>query len=153
MEKFRFVTKWFFQAPIGKVWEQITDVESYPEKWPTWKRTVFCDSTSELQLGSVIDCVARGIVPYTVRFTFAITAFQSPTLMAFESSGDLVGTGRWVLEPQDDGTVVTSYWDTGISIAFFNAVFKLPFVNGILGKHHDYVMDQGYRGFRARLEP
>jgi hypothetical protein len=149
---FRFVTKWFFQAPIGEVWEQITDVEAYPEKWPIWKRTVFCDSKSELQLGSVVDCVARGIVPYTVRFTFAITAFQPPTLMAFESSGDLVGTGRWVLEPQDSGTVVTSTWNAGSPIALINVVSKMPFGKGILAKHHDYVMGQGYRGFRARLE-
>jgi len=32
MEMYHFVTNWFFQAPIQRVWEELIDVES----WPTW---------------------------------------------------------------------------------------------------------------------
>jgi len=149
---FHFVTEWFFQAPIEKVWEQITDVRSYPTKWPTWRRAVFRGSERQLQLGSVVDYVGRGPVPYSVRFTFEITAFQPPTLMAYESSGGLVGSGRWELKPHGSGTLVTSYWDVGTSIALFGFLAGLSFVRPIMRKHHDYVMAQGYRGFKAELE-
>lgn len=152
MEVFHFVTKWFFQAQIEKVWEQITDVKSYPIKWPTWRRAMFRGSESELQSGSVIDYVGRGPVPYSMHFTFAITALQPPTLMEFESSGGLVGRGKWVLESHGNGTVVTSYWDVGTPIAIFNILSKLPLVKAIMRKHHDYVMNQGYRGFKTELE-
>lgn len=152
MKIFNFVTEWFFQAPIEKVWEQIADVKSYPTKWPTWKSAVLRGSECELQLGSVVDYVGRGPVPYSARFAFEITAFQPPTLMAYESSGDLVGQGRWVLQPHDSGTLVASYWDVGTSIVFFDFLARLPFVRPIMRKHHDYVMAQGYRGFKAELE-
>ena len=149
---FHFVTEWFFQAPIDKVWEQITDVRSYPTKWPTWRSVVFRGLECELQLGSVVDYVGRGPIPYSVCFTFEITALQPPTLMAYESSGGLVGKGRWVLQPQGSGTLVTSFWDVGTSIVLFDFLAGLPFARPIMRLHHDYVMAQGYRGFKAELE-
>lgn len=149
---FHFVTEWFFRAPIDKVWQQVTDVRSYPTKWPIWKSAVFRGSERELQLGSVIDYVGRGPVPYSARFTFEITVFQPPRLMAYESSGDLVGKGRWVLQPHSGGTLVTSCWDVGTSIVLFDCLASLPFVKPIMRKHHDYVMAKGYRGFKAELE-
>ena len=80
MEVIHFVTKWSFQAPIEKVWAEITDVISYPDKWPTWRKTVLRGSESKVQLGSVIDCVGRGVLPFSVRFTSEITTFQHISL-------------------------------------------------------------------------
>ena len=152
MKIFNFVTEWIFQAPIENVWEQIIDVRSYPTKWPTWRSAVFRGSERALQLGSVVDFVGRGPIPYSVHFTIEITAFQPPTLMAYESSGDLVGKGRWVLKPHGSGALVTSYWDVGTSLVLFDFLASLPLVKPLMRKHHDYVMAQGYRGFKAELE-
>jgi hypothetical protein len=152
MKMHHFVTKWFFHAPIDQVWEQITDVHSYPAIWSTWKTVSYRGSESELQLGSIIDYAARGPVPYTARFTFQITALQPPTLMEYQTSGDLVGEGSWILETHADGTSVTSQWDVGTSLRAFDFLTRLPFAGPFVRLHHDYVMDQGYRGFRAVLE-
>ena len=152
MEMYHFVTQWFFLAPVKQVWGQIADLKSYPAKWPVWKKATVRGSEPELQHGSVIDYVARGIFPISTRFTIEITVFQPPTLLEYVSSGDLVGKCKWVMEPHDDGTVVTSCWDMGLTLAVVNLLSKLPFVKSILGKHHDLVMAQGYRSFRAILE-
>lgn len=148
----QFVTKWRFQAPIEKVWEEVTDVISYPAKWPTWRETVLRGSESKVQIGSVIDCVGRGVLPFSVSFTSEITTFQPPTLMEYASSGGLVGNGRWVLTPNGNGTDVISYWDFGLPTPIFSFLSKLPFAKSLMAKHHDYVMAEGYRGFQARLE-
>ncbi len=152
MEMYHFVTQWFFLASVEQVWRQIADLKSYPTKWPVWKKATLRGSERELRHGSVIDYVARGIVPITGRFTFEITAFQPPTLLEYVSSGDIVGKCKWLVEPCDDGAVVTSCWDVGLSIAVINLVSKLPFVKPIMSKHHDLVMAQGYQGFKAILE-
>lgn len=147
-----FVTKWSFRAPIDTVWKQIVDVVSYPDKWPAWKSAVLQGPESELRLGSVVDNVARGLVPYTARFTFEMTALHPPTLLECESSGDLVGKVRWVLEPCRDSTMVTSYWEMGTSIGLFDFLAKVPFGRAIMKRHHDFVMAQGYQGFKNELE-
>jgi uncharacterized protein YndB with AHSA1/START domain len=152
MQIYNFCTDWFFQAPIEQVWEQITDMKSYPTKWPTWKQVIFRNGESEVQPGSVIDYVARGPLPFTVRFTFEITAWEPPILMEYKSSGDLVGECSWVLEPHEDGTMVTSCWDMGTTIPICSSLPRFRFIDAIMYKHHDYVMAQGYRGFRATLE-
>jgi hypothetical protein len=147
-----FCTEWFFQAPIDQVWEQIADMASYPAKWPVWKRVEFREAGPGLRPGSVIDHVARGPLPFTARFSFEITALEPPRLMEYVSSGDLVGKCTWALDSRDGGTMVVSCWEMGTSIGIFNLLPMFPFVKAIMGKHHDYVMEQGYRGFRDRLE-
>jgi hypothetical protein len=48
--------------------------------------------------------------------------------------------------------MVTSCWEMGTSIRVFNLLPRLRFVDAVMGMHHDYVMAQGYRGFKAILE-
>ena len=63
MEMYHFVTKWFFQAPIKSVWEEIADIESWPTWWQDIKNATIRGSESTLELGSVADCVVRGVLP------------------------------------------------------------------------------------------
>ena len=123
-----FVTEWFFQAPIERVWEEIIDVEAWPTFWQTYKKATIRGPEPRLQLGSVVDSEVRpkGALSYTLRFTLEVTAFQPPILMEIKSSGDLVGTGKWVLEPQAGGTAVTYYWDVGLTNPILNLLRQLP---------------------------
>jgi len=151
MEPYHFVTKWFFKAPIERVWEEIVDISSWPSWWASWKKAVY-QGASPLQLGSVIDHEVRGALPYCVRFRAVVTRFQPPHRLEIASSGDLVGTGSLILDPQDHGTTLTYYWDVGLSNPLLNFLDKLPFTRALLEKNHDYVMDDGYRGLKKRIE-
>jgi len=152
MERYHFVTKWFFQAPIERVWEEIVDVPSWPSWWACWEKATFHGSAPPLKLGSVIDHEVRGHLPYCVRFRAVVTLFQHPHRLEIASSGDLVGTGSLILAPQEQGTAVTYSWDVDISNPLLNLFGTLPFVRTLLEKNHDYVMDQGYRGLKGRIE-
>lgn len=84
---------------MERVWEELIHVESWPTWWQGWKRATIRGPAPRVQLGSVVDCEVKGALPYTLCFWIEITALQPPRLMGVESSGDLVGTGKGVLEP------------------------------------------------------
>ncbi len=152
MEIYHLVTKWFFQAPMERVWEELMDVKSWPTWWPSWRKATYRGSEPKLQVGSLIDNEVRGNLPYSLFFTLEVTLLQPPQLWEMKSSGDLVGTGKFVLEPRDDGTAVTYYWDVGTSNPLFSLLGKLSFVRAMLEKNHGYVMDEGERGLKQRVE-
>lgn len=152
MEMYHFVTEWFFQAPIKRVWEEITDIESWPTWWQDFKNATIRGSESTLELGSVADCVVRGALPYTLRFSVQVTGFQPPNLLEIKSSGDLVGGGKWVLQRQNGGTASTFYWDAGITIAILDLLGKLPFAKAMMEKNHNDMMANGYEVLKSSLE-
>lgn len=149
---YHFVTEWSFHAPIEKIWKEIEDWESWPTWWQDWRKNAIRGPESMAQLGSVVDCALRGSLPYTLRFSVEITALEPPNLSEYDSSGDLAGSGKWVLEAQNDGTVVTCYWDVGTTNPVFNLLGKLPFVRAMMEKNHNEVMARGDHGLEARLE-
>lgn len=152
MERYHFVTNWFFQAPIERVWEEIVDIPSWPSWWASWEKAASHGSASQAQLGSVVDHEVRGDLPYSLRFRTVVTVFQSPHLLEIKSSGDLVGTGALVLKPRDQGTAVTYSWDVGLSNPLLNLLGKLSFTRALMEKNHDFVMEEGYRGLKIRVE-
>lgn len=152
MEIDHFVTKWFFDTPIEKVWKEILDIHSWPTWWLDFKRATIRGSEPVLVLGSMTDCEVKGSAIYTMRFLLQVPDFQPPNLLEFESSGDLAGSGRFVLESRDSGTECTFYWDVGTTNWLFNLLGKLPFVRAWMERNHNRVMANGYQKLRAKLE-
>ena len=152
MEMYHFVTKWFFQVPIERVWEETANIEAYPSWWKNLKKAKLRGTESRLQFGSVADCEVKGALPFSLRFTVEVTTFQPSHLVEIKSTGDLVGTGKWILESKDNGTQSTFYWDVGTTLPILNLLARIPFVRPILEKSHDDVMAKGYEVVKARIE-
>ena len=152
MEMYHFVTKWFFQAPIERVWEEIIDVETWPTWWQSIKKAKIRGAERKPQLGSVVDCEVMGSRLYTLRFWFEVATLQPPKIMEIKASGDLLGSGKWLLERQADGTAVTFYWDVGMTNPIMNLLGKLPFIKAWMENNHNKVMANGYRVLKQKLE-
>ncbi|MCP9451211.1 MAG: SRPBCC family protein [Nitrospira sp.] len=152
MPLYHFITNWFFQAPIERVWEELIHVADWPSWWASWKRVVIHGSASEVQVGSMVEHEVRGSVLYTLRFRTVVTALEPPKLLTIASSGDLVGVGTFVLEPFNDGTAVTYRWDVRLSNPVLDFLGRLPFARTLMECNHDTVMEEGYRGLKKRLE-
>lgn len=152
MAMYHFVSKWVFNAPIEELWKVIIDLNA----WPTWskgfKRVAMRGPETVAQLGTIADCVVKGSLPYALRFTLIVSAFQPPNLLEVTSMGDLVGTGRLMIEPRDDGTAVTYHWDVGTTNPILNLAGKLPFVRKMLEKNHDDVMENAYQSLKRIVE-
>jgi uncharacterized protein YndB with AHSA1/START domain len=152
MATYHFVTNWHVRAPIERVWDVIVDVGAWPTWWQCWRKAQSRSGESRSKLGSITDHEVKGTLPYSLRFTTEVVRFQPPGLLETTSSGDLVGKGRFVLEQRDDGTAVTYYWDVATSNPVFNLLGKVPFVQAMIVKNHDHVMDDGFRGLRQLVE-
>ncbi len=152
MEMYHFVTIWFFPVPVERVWEETANIEAYPTWWKNLKKAKLRGPESKLQLGSIADCEVKGALPFSLRFTVEVTAFEPLHLVEIKSTGDLVGTGKWVLETKDNGTQSLFYWDVGTTNPVLNILAKIPFVKPILEKSHNDVMEIGYEIVKSRIE-
>ncbi len=145
MEMYHLTTRWFFHAPIERVWDElITNDEQ-------WKKAA-ARGNQTIGVGTVVDNEVKGDLPYTLRFTTEIIRYEPPYICEAKSSGDLVGTGKWVLESRDGGTTATFYWDVGLGNPLLNFLSKIPFVKDAMTQNHDQVMEEDYRQTRAKLE-
>jgi len=151
MEMYHFIATWFFQASIEKVWDEVIDVEAYPTWWPGIRRVTIQGPESRIRVGSIVDYEWKGSLPNILQFSIKVTILQPPNIVELKSLGDLVGKGKGVLESQNDGTIVTFYWDVGMSNPFLNLVGKLPFVKTVLEKSHNDVMAKGYQALKIKL--
>jgi uncharacterized protein YndB with AHSA1/START domain len=152
MEMYHFVTEWFFAVPIERVWEETANIEAYPTWWKNLKKAKIRGPESKLQLGSIADCEVKGALPFSLRFTVEVTTFEPPHLVEIKSTGNLEGTGKWVLESKGNGTQSMFYWDVGTTNPILNFLAKIPFAKPILEKSHDDVMAKGYEVIKARIE-
>ena len=150
MVKYELVTEWFFETPIEQVWQEIGDWQSWPSWWPDWKKL---DQRGEGEIGegTVMDCAVKGSLPYTLRFQLEITNLDAPRLNEHDSSGDLVGSGRWTLLERDGGTAVTHYWHVGTTNPVLNFFGRFPFAKKMMEKNHADMMARGYNGIKSRL--
>lgn len=153
MVKYELITEWLFDAPIEKVWNEVCDVQgwsTWPEWWSDWKEMKLRGS-GEVGVGSIIDCVAKAGLPYTLRYQLEISKIEAPHLSEFKASGDLEGVGRWTLEERDGGTAVTYYWNISTTNPIFNFFGRFSFAKAMIVKNHDGMMARGYEGIKNRL--
>jgi carbon monoxide dehydrogenase subunit G len=151
MTTYHFVTNWFFEAPIDRVWAVLSDFEAWPQWWSSYRVIETLSAEKKPHVGLRAKCVAKGKLPYSLRFTTEITRLNVPTDMEIKSSGELVGSGRFKLEQKESGTSVTYFWDVSTSNPVLNMFSKLSFARKMMEDNHDYVMDIGYAGLKQRL--
>lgn len=99
--------------PIEDVWK----VLSRPSQFPIWWHGVYLsaeplDHCSEPLVGERVAVVARGWLPYKLRFIVETTALEKPVLIAFKASGDFdTDDSRWILTPHGSSTHVVLRWN------------------------------------------
>ncbi len=145
LEIYHLTTHWYFNAPVEQVWHELVDSD---EQW----QQAAARGEKTIGAGTIAYNEVKGDLPYTLRFTTEITRFEPPFICEAKSTGDLVGSGKWVLEPRDGGTAATFYWDVGMSNPVLNLLSKVPFVRDAMVQNHDQVMQEDYRHTLARLE-
>lgn len=150
MAAYSFVTHWRFDAPIAAVWHELDDAASYPQWWPSI--VAYQDLTPAIHgLGARAERVVRGRLPYDLRYTTTVTCYDPPREIAYDSIGDLKGSGRFVLHEEHDQTQVVFYWN--VSTAGFWLNLLAPLLKPLFAWNHNWVMAQGERGLADRLRP
>ena len=143
--KYHFEDHWDVPFPIQDVWE----VLSRPREFPVWWQGVYLSAEplgddDAPRVGARIAAVARGWLPYKLRFTIETTALDKPRLIAFKASGDFeTDDSRWLLTPNGAGTSVVLDWNPIVE----KPVIKLlsPILKPIFRWNHHWTMVRGQR--------
>ena len=142
MAEYRFLTTWIVDAERARVWEEIHEIERWPEWWPG------VESVEDLG-DDRYRHVWRSVVPYPVRFDVHVTRIEKPQLIEAEATGELAGIGRWRLTGERP-TVVTYEWNVRTTRPWMNLL--APFARPIFEWNHHAVMRRGAEGLARRLD-
>jgi uncharacterized protein YndB with AHSA1/START domain len=147
--EYRFLTTWEVPAPPDEVYDAIGDVTSYPRWWGD----VFVSVTGESgppHPGKKADIVARGFLPYKLRWQLNTLEVDRPRRLKFAASGDFEGGGEWTFEPDGSGTKATFDWRP---IVEKPGVKQLtPVLRPLFRKNHLWTMKRGREHIEEELE-
>ena len=150
MSDYAFVTQWWFDAPIERVWEAIRD----SDRWPEWWRSVV--SVEKIRpgdadgVGDVRRYTWRGRLPYSLTFDMTTTRVDAPHRLEGSAAGELAGAGIWRLASEESGTAVRYDWNVTATKRWMRLL--APLARPLFAWNHDAVMADGERGLRKLLE-
>jgi uncharacterized protein YndB with AHSA1/START domain len=149
MADYHFVSTWRIRAPVERVWDEIV----HTERWPSWWKYVV--GVDDLEPGAA-DGVGRRQhllfrtrLPYRIGFDVRVTGVQPPSRLESEATGELEGTGRWTLTPDDGGTLVRYDWDVRTTRWWMNLL--APVARPAFTWNHDELMREGGESLARRL--
>jgi hypothetical protein len=142
---YHFEDHWLVPFPVESVWEVLSRAEEYP----VWWRGVYLsartlDGDPRLGTRHPVAVVARGWLPYKLRFTIETLTLKKPELIEFKASGDFVtDASRWLLKPQGQETLVTLEWNPLVQKPVVK--FLSPVLKPLFRWNHNWTMRRGER--------
>ncbi len=150
MARYEFLTTWQLDAPIDAVFEVLRDSERYPAWWKGVKRVEMLATGNENGVGDASRFTWRSVLPYSLSFDLRVLRVEQPYVIEGQASGELEGTGIWMLSEQNgDGTTVVYDWRVRTTKAWMNAFG--PLARPAFVWNHDIVMRQGAEGLAREL--
>lgn len=149
MAEYRFLTVWRIGAPIDRVFATILDAPGWPRWWPSVRKVELIERGDEDGVGTVFRYTFRGWLPYSLVFDVRATRVEPSTVLEGTATGELEGTGRWVLEPAGETTIVRYEWHVKTTRWWMN--LAAPIARLVFTWNHNYVMERGRRGLQRYL--
>ena len=141
MASFAFVTTWKVDAPIDSVWNAVVDAKRYPEWWKYVASVEQISEGDERGVGGIGRTHWKTALPFTLSFEVRVTRVEPPHVYEFAATGELVGTGRWELSEDAEGTTVRYEWNVRATRAWLNLV--APLARPAFVWNHDVMMTEG----------
>jgi uncharacterized protein YndB with AHSA1/START domain len=145
---YHFEDHWYVPFEAEKVWEVLAKAENYP-RW--WRGVYLSAKVLDGKGGKRVAVVARGRLPYKLRFTIESLREQKPNLIEFRASGDFVtDVSRWVLKPEGKGTSVTLEWNPRVEKPVVK--FLSPILKPLFRWNHEWTMKRGEKQITEYLK-
>lgn len=104
MKTYSFRDDWHVDAPPTRVWELVSQPESFPQWCSVYQEARIIKGTGGVGTEAVFKF--RVLLPYSLSLTSTVTRSEPPHIAEGTVAGELAGTWRWTLEPERDGTLV-----------------------------------------------
>lgn len=151
MAKYSFVTHWTFDAPLEKVWKEIRNMDAWPQWWKYVKTVELIKNGDVNDIGSVRRITWTTALPYQLTFDSELISVDFQKRMEGRAFGELTGVGIWTFDEMNGKTHVRYDWIVETTKKWMN-IFA-PIARPLFKWNHDKVMDAGYEGLKARLNP
>jgi len=135
---YHFEDHWHVPFLIDKVW----DVLACAEDFPVWWQGVYLSTTKVSD--NRIAAVARGWLPYKLRFEIETIRREKPGLIEFKATGDFrTDSSRWILQAEDGGTHVVLDWNPIVDKSIVRLLS--PILKPLFEWNHHWTMQRGER--------
>ncbi len=138
--EYRFLDRWLVPALIEQVYDVVGDVLAYPRWWGD----VFLETDGDPgppRPGRRTRVVARGFLPYRIRFAQECVEVEPPRRIHSVLSGDFDGTGTWLLEEVEGGTQVLLDWRPLVQKPLIR--YLTPVLRPLFRANHSWTMRRG----------
>jgi hypothetical protein len=147
---YHFVTVWTVPGTPAEVIDVLSDGRSLPRWWPS----VYLSATPVKEggaghVGTVTELHTKGWLPYTLRWSLAITEPITEAGFALAADGDLRGTGRWTFVQQGPEVMIIYDWRVRADKPLLRRLawlFKPAFA-----ANHRWAMARGEESLRLEL--
>lgn len=133
---FGFRDVWRAEAPVSRVHAVLVDLEHYPLWWPQVRAVAKIDDDTAL-------VVCRSALPYSLDLVLHAVR-RDPGLVEVAIDGDLVGTARFRLTPDRDGTRLDFDQRVRVGNRLLRAASYV--VRPLLVRNHQRMMRDGAAG-------
>lgn len=149
---YRFETRWRVSAPREEVFAVLTNSKNLTRWWPSVYRRV--DQISPPRgndgVGKRIHVRTQGWLPYRLSWGLNVVEYVPPSRLAFEASGDFVGTGVWTFQEDGASTVVDYVWDVRADKTLLR--YLSPLLKPVFSLNHRWAMERGLESLEIELE-
>lgn len=142
-------TTWRLDAPRQPIWDALIAADEWPVWWRYVKNVELLHSGEVSSLSSTRRFTWTSKLPYRLCFEVSIRALDENNWIEADVSGDLKGTGKWVLSDFENSTLVTYFWTVSTEKAWMNLL--APVLSPIFVWNHHQVMDEGAKGLARYL--
>jgi uncharacterized protein YndB with AHSA1/START domain len=149
MSSYALVSEWHLDASIGRVWQALFDVDSWPKWWPYVRAVQLVKAGDPAGIGAVRRYTWGSRLPYTLSFEMRSTVVQAPHLLEGEATGELTGNGRWTLKETGATTRVRYDWTVVTTREWMNVL--APLLAPVFRWNHGQVMAAGGQGLARYL--
>jgi len=146
--EYRFLDRWRVSHPIERVFDTVGEPFAYPEWWSD----VFLAADGDggpPEPGKRVAVLARGFLPYRLRFTMECVEVERPTRVRSRLSGDFEGTGEWRLREDGKTTVCELDWRPVVAKPLVRRL--TPVLRPLFRANHDWTMRRGQARILERL--
>jgi hypothetical protein len=147
--EYSFVSQWRIEASAERCWVELERM-LHPDAPSWWPGFSIDEPPARIAAGEAMTVAVRSPIGYVLHARLTLTEIGPGRTIAAESTGDLHGTGRVIVEPDGaDSCVVTWHWDVETEKTWMNATAGV--LRSMFERAHAYVMSRGEEGLKEVL--
>jgi len=150
---YHFISHWKVKSTKEEVYDVLGNAEGLARWWPSVYLDVkVLEPGDLLGVGKVVELFTKGWLPYTLRWSFMVTAVDKPNGFTIVPSGDFSGRGIWTFEqdkPNPEYCNIIYDWKIRAEKPLLR---KLTFlVRPVFSANHLWAMKKGEESLKLEL--